>query len=188
MIRIWHPGLVLIAAACASPERAPTGLPTRIAVFVANHTGGPVPVAGESTVGDFLFPNDRVIVEDVLGERARLWLARHGFEVIAPDRFDAANLREASQDADHAAAVTARIAAGAGVLWLDLWRWEPEPAFQPRRVVIALDATLVSNGQVTWSAKRGAAPVATAGAVLAGDADIIACCEVTERLLAPLGR
>ncbi len=188
MVRSWHPGLVLIAAACASPEPAPTGLPAKIAVFVANHTGGPVLVAGEPTVGDFLFPSDRVTLEDVLGAHARLWLARHGFQVIAPDRFDAANTREASQDAEHASAVTARIAAGAGVLWLDLRRWEPEPVFQPNRIVVALDATLVSGDQVTWSARRRAAPVATPGAALAGDAHIIACRAVMERMLAPLGR
>ena len=183
--------LLFAAWSCARPPAPPPPLPSHtVAVLPPNNqTGDTLLVAGASILEKYALNTDRITVPDILASEARIQLARHGFDVIAPETVEAATLGRIPNDAKEAGAIAVRGHLEGNVLYIDLRRWEVDVPFHPSSVIASLEVTLLdpASGRIVWTADHPSRPVPTVGVVNLGDAYAIAARKVMEELLAPLG-
>jgi hypothetical protein len=181
--------LAIGLSACMRPA-APVTLPVQqIAVFPPNNqTGDPLVIAAGTVLEGYTFSTERVTVSDVLAAEARTQLTQRGFELVDRRAVDTATRGQIPTSPQEAASVAAKSQLGAAVLYTVIRQWEPDNAFQPRAVIIALDLTLIdpASGHILWVAVHPARPVPTEGSISVGEASARAARVLITELLAPL--
>jgi len=188
---LWFALPAFLMLGCAHPPPpAPmqTGVNPIAVLPPNNQTGDALLVSGGSMLERYILRSERVGVTDILAAEARQQLALHGFTVVAPEVVDLATGGQAPTTAAAAAALGQQQHLGGAVLYIDLRRWEPDIAFQPRAVIVWIELTLIdsSSGRVLWAVTQQPEPIPTQGAINLGDAYVIAAHTVMERLLTPL--
>jgi hypothetical protein len=182
--------LPILLLGCASHMVAPPPATIRtIAVLPPNNrTGDPLLVSGTSLLEKYVFRSPSVTVADVLEAEARGELERRGYTVVPPQTVAAAMGTQVPTSPSDAADLAARGKLDGTVLYIEIRQWQPalEESMQPRRVLVALGASLVdvATGHVVWTKRLQLRPVPTPGAVTRTDADMIAVHKVTAELLA----
>jgi hypothetical protein len=180
--------LATFAGACASTPATTSLDTTSIAVFPPNNRTGDDLLVSSSMLEKLVQASDPVTVPDLLAAQARLKLVEQGFTLVSPDLVEAATRDQRPTSATEAAAIASRNDIHAAVLYIEIRLWEPDPPMLPVNVIAALDLTLIDSatGHVLWTASRRARPIATPGAVIFGDAYVIAAHAVMEQMLRPL--
>jgi hypothetical protein len=181
--------LLVVVCGCATPPDVVPLHITTIAVFPpVNRTGDDLLVSGGSMLGSLLEEKNRVTVMNLLAGEARFQLARDGFTVVSPEVVDKATQDLSPPTASEAAAVASKSDIDAAVLHLGVRVWEPDPPMVPSKIIVAVDGTLIDSktGRTLWTSTRAPRPVSTAGAVIFGDACVIAAHLVMESMLGGL--
>lgn len=116
-------------------------------------------------------------------------LERRSFSVVSAEAVEAAIGSHTPGSPEEAADLAARGKLEGSALYLEIKRWEMDMPLHPKRVLVALEASLidVATGRIMWTAHYPLRPVPTPGAVTRWAADMIAAHEVAEEMLAPWG-
>jgi hypothetical protein len=169
----WVTAALLGATACTPPLVAP--LPQsvrRVAVLPPfeqgqSDGGAPGALAGlpSRTIGD------------LLAEQAVRRLTEKGFDVVPPGLVQTATKNRPPTSPQSAAQIMREAHLDAAALFIDVRRWQPATSgMKTDAIIVALDVMIVdpSSGAILWEAHRPSRPVPIYGAMLTGQANVIA--------------
>jgi hypothetical protein len=130
----------------------------------------------------------RLTVADVLAEEVRRQLERYGFMTVTPEVMHTVLADRIPRSTEEAIDLVSHSKLNGSALYIEIIHWEPDIPLHPRRILVALYASLIDIAaeRMVWSVHMPLHPIPTPGIANRWIAYLIAARQAAEDLLAPL--